>query len=165
MKKIYLTTAIAVFLLFCLNGLQAQTTQAKLNQVELNNQLIGSWKSEYAKDTTGFIDFTTYGTGIDANIRYVSKGKTFMEVRIIWGYDKTLDKMVGLQQVKGGDVNLLSGQFISKNKYVLVNHKDISNPEKASWKIEGDFKSPNLLIETTIVNNKPVITHTLTRVK
>jgi hypothetical protein len=165
MKNFCLTTLIAVFLLICLNGLQAQTTQTKLNQVELNNQLIGSWKFDYGKDTTGFADFATYGTGIDANIKYVSKGKTFMEVRVIWAYDKTLDKMIGLNQIKGGDVVLLSGQFVSKNKYVLVNYKDISNPDKASWKIEGDFKSPNLLIETTIINNKPVMVHNLTRVK
>jgi len=165
MKIFCLTVSVAVFLLSLLNGVQAQTTQTKLNQVELNNQLIGSWKFDNGKDTTGFADFTTYGTGIDANIRYVSKGKTFMEVRVIWAYDKTLDKMIGLNQIKGGDVVLLSGQFVSKNKYVLVNYKDISNPDKASWKIEGDFKSSNLLIETTIINNKPVLVHNLTRVK
>jgi hypothetical protein len=137
----------------------------ELNLVELNNQLIGSWKFEYSKDTTGFINFTTYGTGIDGNVKYVSKGKTVMEMRINWGYDKNLDKMVGIQRIKGGDINLLLGQFIAKNKYVLVNYKDISNPENASWKIEGEFISPNSLKETTIVNNKPVTAYTYARVK
>jgi hypothetical protein len=140
-------------------------TSNQLNQVELNNQLIGSWKFEYGKDTIGYADFTTYGTGIDANIKHVSKGKTFMEVRIIWAYDKTLDKMIGLNQIKGGDVVLLSAQFISKNKYVFVNYKDISNPEEASWKMEGTFKSHELLEVTNYINNKPVKTITYTRVK
>ena len=74
MKKICLTITVAVFLLFCLNGLQAQTTQTKLNQVELINQspVAGSWKYEYGKDTTGYADFTIYGTGLDANGKLVS---------------------------------------------------------------------------------------------
>lgn len=165
MKKFSLTIIFAVFFSVWLNGLVAQTTQAKLNQVELKNQLIGSWKTEYAKDTTGFIDFTTYGNGIDGNMRYVSKGKTVVEMRIFWGYDKNLDRFVGIQQIKDGDIYLLSGKFILKNKYVLVNFKDISNPEKASWKIEGEFKTPDLLTETMMDNNKPVITRTYTRVK
>jgi len=165
MKKICLTITIAVFLLFLLNGLQAQTNQTKLDQVELNNQLIGSWEFEYGKDTTGYADFIPYGTGIDATIKYVSKGKTFMERRINWAYDKTLDKMIGLSQIKGGDVVLVSVQWISKNKYVFVDYKDISNPEKASWKIEGTIKSHDLLEIIYYENNKPVNTVNYIRVK
>jgi hypothetical protein len=166
MKKFCLTITIAAFLLICLNGLQAQTEQTKLTQVELYNQIIGSWKYEYGKDTTGYTDFTIYGTGIDANGKLVSKGKTVRELRINWAYDKTLDKMIGLSQIKGGDVVKLAGvQWISKNKYVLVDYKDISNPEEASTKTEGTFKSHDLLEITYYVNNKPVKTVTYTRVK
>ena len=42
-----------------------------------------------------------------------------MERRINWAYDKTLDKLIGLSQIKGGDVVLVSVQWISKNKYVF----------------------------------------------
>ncbi len=37
-----------------------------LNQVEFRNQspITGSWKFEYGKDTTGYMDCTTYGTGL-----------------------------------------------------------------------------------------------------
>ena len=44
MKTIRLTTIFAVFLLFCVSGVQAQTTETKLNQVELYKQFIGTWK-------------------------------------------------------------------------------------------------------------------------
>ena len=168
MKKICLTITIAVFLLICLNGLQAQTTQTKLNQVELFNQspLIGSWKYEYGKDTTGYADFTIYGTGIDANGKLVSKGKTVRETRINWAYDETLGKLIGLSQTKGGRyASLWTAQWISKNKYVLAPYKDISNPEEASTKVEGTFKSHDLLEIVYYVNNKPVNTVTYTRVK
>ena len=46
MKKICLTTAIAVFLLFCSNGIQAQTTQTTLNQIELMKQSVGTWQKD-----------------------------------------------------------------------------------------------------------------------
>ena len=102
MKKSLLFLVIAEFLLIGLSEIHAQTEQTKLNQVELINQspIIGSWKFESGKDTTGYIDCTTYGTGIDANVKYVTKGKTVMEARIIWAFDKTFDKMIGLSQIK-----------------------------------------------------------------
>jgi hypothetical protein len=102
MKKSLLFLVIAAFLLIGLSEIHAQTEQTKLNQVELINQspIIGSWKFESGKYTTGYMDCTTYGTGIDANVKYVTKGKTVMEARIIWAFDKTFDKMIGLSQIK-----------------------------------------------------------------
>jgi hypothetical protein len=35
----------------------------------------------------------------------------------------------------------------------------------ASWKIDGEFKTPDMIFETTSVNNKIVKTDTWTRVK
>jgi len=165
MKKICLTIQITAFLLICLNGLQAQTTQTKLNHVELINQIVGSWKYEYGKDTTGYADFTIYWTGLDANGKLVSKGKTIREQRINWAYDKTLDKIIGLIQIKGEDIaSLLVSQWISKDKYVIVPYKDISNLEGASTRTEGTLKSHDLLEITYYRNNKPVQTLIYTRV-
>jgi hypothetical protein len=166
MKKICLTITSALFLLFLLNGVQAQTNQTELNQVECINQLVGSWEYEYGKDTTGYDDYTSYGTGIDVNSKYVTKGKTFMESRINWAYDKTLDKIIGLYQIKGGEIALLwAVQWISKNKYVVVPYKDISNPEDASTKIEGTLKSNDLVEVIFYGNNKPINTVILKRIK
>ena len=47
MKKICLTITVAVFLLFFLNVVQAQTTETKPNQVELVKKLIGKWQAEW----------------------------------------------------------------------------------------------------------------------
>ena len=168
MKKICLTITIVVFLLFLFSGVQAQTTQTKLNQVELFNQspLIGSWKYEYGKDTTGYVDFILYGTGIDAIGKLVSKGKTIREQKINWAYNKTLDKMIGLSQTKGGDNATLWGvQWISKDNYVLVPYMDISNPEGSSRKTVGTFKSHDLLEITYYINDKLDKTVIYTRVK
>jgi hypothetical protein len=47
MKKISLILTVAVFQLIYINGLQAQTTQTKPNQVELVKKLIGNWQAEW----------------------------------------------------------------------------------------------------------------------
>jgi hypothetical protein len=141
-------------------------TSKELNQVECINQLVGSWKLESGKDTTVYSDFTTYGTGVDVIMKYVSKGKTFMEERINWAYNKTLNRIIGILQTKGGDnASLWAVQWISKNKYFLVGYKDISNPENASTRLEGTLKSHDLLEIIYYENNKPVKTDTWTRVK
>ena len=85
---------------------------------------------ELGKDTTVYSDFTTYGTGVDVNMKFVSKGKTFMERRINWAYDKTSNSFIGLTQTKGGDVvSLSAAEWISKNEYFLADYKYISNPK------------------------------------
>ena len=137
----------------------------ELNQVELMKQMIGSWKGDVAKDTTLFWDVKSYGTGLECYYKYVNRGKIVSEGKQLWGYDKRVDKNIGTQMTKGEDIVLWAVWFISKNKYEMLSYSDIPNPEKASWKMEGEFKSPDMFVETTIVNNKPVKTDTFTRVK
>jgi hypothetical protein len=165
MKTFCLTTMIAVFLIFFTNGIQAQTTQSQLNQVELMKLMVGYWKCESAKDTTQFFDTKPYGTGFECNYKHVTKGKTVMEGKDLWGYDKRIDKYLWAEVTKGSDIEIRVIWFITNNKYEVIQYSDISNPEKASWKIEGEFKSPEMTVETTIVNNKTVKTETWIRVK
>jgi hypothetical protein len=140
-------------------------TSKGLNQVELMKQMIGSWKGDVAKDTTLFWDVKSYGTGLECYYKYVNRGKIVSEGKQLWGYDKRVDKNIGTQMTKGEDIVLWAVWFISKNKYEMLSYSDISNPEKASWKMEGEFKSPDMFVETYIVNNKPVKTDTWTQVK
>jgi hypothetical protein len=165
MKAFLLTTMIAGIMFFEITGIQAQTTKPKLNQVELMKQFIAFWKCDVAKDTTLFAEDKSYGTGQDCYFNYVTKGKTVMEERQLRGYDKKNDKYIVAAISKGNDIELYAVWFISNNKYEWIPLSDISNPEKASFKYEGEFKSPDTLVETTIVNNKPVKIDTYTRVK
>jgi hypothetical protein len=137
----------------------------ELNQVELMKQNIGSWKCDIAKDTSVFYDVKSYGTGMECYYKYVTKGKTVKEGKDLWGYDKRIDKYLWAEVTKGSDIEIRAIWFITNNKYEVIQYSDISNPEKASWKIEGEFKSPNLIVETIIINNKPFRTDSWTRVK
>ena len=165
MKKVCLTITIYVFLLICLDGLQAQTTQTKLNQVELMKQLVGSWTLENAKDTIVNFNFRSVGTGEDCDYKFVAKGKTILEGKQLWGYVKGIDKFIVAGINEKPDIEISAVWFTSKNKYVIIPFSDISNPEKASFKVEGDIKSPDIFTETTIVDDKPVKADTWTRVK
>jgi hypothetical protein len=164
MKTFFSTTLIVLLLLFT-NLAQAQTTQTKLNQVELMKQLFGSWKCETAKDTTFFYNGNHYGTGMECEYRIVTKGKILMEGKALLGYDKRIDKFIAAELNKGADMILLAYWFTSTKKYVCMNYSDISTPETTSWKIEGEIKSPDMYVETILINNKPVNIGTWTRVK
>ena len=88
-----------------------------------------------------------------------------MEGKQLWGYDKNLDKYTMSEMIKGMDNAFYSSWFISKNKCSMIFYSDILNPDNASIKYEVEFKSPDILVQTTIKNNKPVKVDTMTRVK
>jgi hypothetical protein len=141
-------------------------TSKELNQVELMKQWIGSWKAEFGKDTIAFFDQKAYGLGQEVSIKATLKGKMIGEGKQLWGYDKQSDKIIFASELKGQQgLGTTALWFISKNKYVGVPYSDISNPENASLKWEGEFKSPDTYVETHLVNNKPVGTDTYTRIK
>jgi hypothetical protein len=56
------------------------------------------------------------------------------------------------------DMEIWAIWYVSKNKYIMLPYSDISNPEKASRRSEGEFKTPDMMVETTFINNKPVKT-------
>ena len=77
MKKPCLTTVICAFLLFICNGIQAQTTQTKLNQVELMKQWLGTWQGDIGKDTVDLWEGKLYGKAVIINVYQVIKGKKY----------------------------------------------------------------------------------------
>jgi hypothetical protein len=137
----------------------------EINQVELMKQWTGTWKCDIAQDTTFFGEAKPYGTGMEWNFKYVTKGKTVTEAKLLWGYDRKVDKFIIAQIAKGMDMELWAVWFTADNKYIMLPYSDISNSEDASFKWEGEFKSPDELVETTIVNGTPVRTDTYVRVK
>jgi hypothetical protein len=147
-----------------LNVKNAETSK-ELNQVELIKQFLGSWKWEVSKDTTSIFDFKPYGTGIEANFKYITKGKIIMEGKQLWGYDNRVDKYILSFITKGMDAEAYAVWFTTKNKYEWIPYGDISNPEGASIKFEGQFKSPDLFLETYFQNKKEVATWTFSRIK
>jgi hypothetical protein len=165
MKNLSSTITIVVFLFICSNGIKAQTTQNQLNQVELMKQFIGSWKSAFGNERTFFWEAKSYGTGFETNLKGVASGNTMFEGKQLLGYDKKNDKYVVAQMFLGKEIEIGATWFISKTKYKWIPNCDISDPEKASIINEGEFKSPDMFVETKTVNNNPMQTLTYTRIK
>jgi hypothetical protein len=140
-------------------------TPKELNQVELFKQFLGSWKCDIGKDTTEFWVGKSYGTGLACDFKDVTKDKIVSEGKSLWGYNKELDKFIVASMFRGKDLGIYGVWFTLKNKYLVIPFSDISYPDKASFKMEGDIKSIDMFVETTFVNNKPVSTVTYTRVK
>jgi hypothetical protein len=166
MKTICLTTMIVVFMVLYSNGMKAQSTQTKLDQVELFKQLLGTWTTEVAKDTNYVHVYTAFGNAIEGNIRVVTKGKVLYSVKQLWGYDKKNDKILGVELWNSSpEIGLYSCWFSSKSIFEGVVIQDINHPENISTKVKMEFKSPDLATLTFMENDKVVVTRTYTREK
>lgn len=165
MGKFCLISAFAVFFLFCVNEIQAQTTQNKLNQVELMKQFTGTWKSE-RNDTTTIIEDNLFGDGHIVYMKTETKGKVIWEGRTLLGYDKRNDILIeAIIEHNSPNIFLWSLRFLSSNKFEEIPLDDISNPEKSTEKDIYELETSDLMINTYIKNNKVVSVDTYKRVK
>jgi hypothetical protein len=160
MKTYFKISIIAVFLLIFFIGMQAQTTKAKLDQRGLMNQLLGSWKSDFNKDTALFMTNTLYDAGAKGYNKYFINDRIIMEEELVWNYNLSLDKFILTIVTKGFDKEIFVVWFTSEKKYERVRYSDIANPEKASFRVEGEILSSNMFIETKIEDNNLVRTFT-----
>jgi len=135
-------------------------------QIELHKQFIGSWKGEMAKDTTLYWDVKPYGTGMECYFKAVTKGKTVMEGKQIWGYDTGAGKFTMAEMMKGVDNAIYCSWFDSKSTCTMQYYGPVTTTASGDtweWKIE--FKNPDMFVETILKNNNPVQTITMNRVK
>jgi hypothetical protein len=165
MKTFCLTTAIVVLLLLTTNGIQAQTTQTKLNQVELMKQFLGAWKSEMVQDTIWTGEGRSFGTGMELYFKGETKGKMVSEMKSLMGYDKKNDKLIEVDLMKGSDIMVYAFWFNLKNTCIEIPYEYIANPEKAPIKWDIEFKSPDLFVQTMTKDNKIVQVMTFKREK
>jgi hypothetical protein len=165
MNKSFLILVIAGFLIIGLSEVQAQTTQPKLNQVELIKQMLGNWRVDFAKDTTQYWSIEPFGTGITCYAKTVVKNNTISETRELYGYDSKLGKYVVASLEKGKDIEMWVLWFTSNNKYIGIHYTEVSNPDKASLKVEGEIKSPDDVIQTTLISGKAIGSEEFKRIK
>jgi hypothetical protein len=128
------------------------------------NQFIGTWKIEMGKDTIVIGEYKPFKTGIiDGYIKVSVKNETIMVYRQFLEYDQKMDKIIQTDVFKGQGNRYLVLWFTSKNSYRVVLQQDISNPDNAVFRVEGEIKSPDMIINTLYRNNKPYQVQTLNR--
>jgi hypothetical protein len=166
MKACYLTIAIAVFLLFGYNTIQAQTAQTKLNQMELMRQWVGTWKGNIGIDTIFICECKPFNKGFELYLKNEVNGKVVIDWKTLVGYDKKNDKLIeALIFGDNPEMSLFSMWFSSTNKCEEISLEDSTSPDKAINKWTFEFKTPDLLIWNELVNNKTIHVYNLNRVK
>lgn len=162
MRKFYKTLLIVGFVLIGTLELKAQTTELKLNQVDLMKKFVGSWKCELGKDTVLIGESIAFGTGLVCSSRIITKGKILNSVKQLYGYDNKIDKFIVAELIESSPViEICTSWFTSPNTGELV----VTNPENAPFRFKFEFKNEDLIVQTAIQNNKVVNEITLTRIK
>src|SRR4030042_177985 len=141
MKTFCLTTMIAVFLLLCSNGIQAQTTKQKLNQVELMEQLIGTWQANVGNDTIEVWECQQYGKAFIINVHQVIKGQKIPLYINNLGFSSKEDKFKGYTLWSDGAYSTWIGLFNTEKKFSTDMVQDF-NPKTTYAKFESVIENP-----------------------
>jgi hypothetical protein len=166
MKKYLLTTMIVFILFLCTTGIQAQTADTKLDQIELMKQCLGIWKGELAEDTIMIMNWTSYGKASEDNYKVVTKDKILYSRKAIYGYDQKYDKIVVAAITDNSpNIDLMAIWFSSKDTANLVEYQYLSNPEKSNFKMQWIFIQSDSAKRIVIYNNKVVSVSTFFREK
>lgn len=136
---------ICVFFLFSFDGIQAQTAQTKLNQVELMKQWLGTWQNDTNKDTVEIWEAKPYGKAIIGIVFRVIKGVKSDLYVINFGYDDRDDKLKGFNLFPNTDYMTWIGLFTT-DKLFKADALDSFKPEIVWFKNEIEFKTPTDMI-------------------
>ena len=151
MKRI--SILIALLILVNMNNIQAQITQLKLDQVELMKQFVGNWKGEFGNDSIFICENKSFANGIISNSRITTSGKVIESVAQLYGYDSKTDKFIIAELKESSSViEICSIWFTSINTGEII----ITNPNDAPFMFEFEFKTPNVIEQTAIQDNKVV---------
>jgi hypothetical protein len=142
--------------MLCTNGIQAQTTQTHLNQIQLMKQFLDTWKCEFGKDTIVISETKAFGNGgLEMYQKWLFKDEIMFEQKFIWGYDKKSDKYICAKvRNDNPEISLILFWFTSSNICERIPYEYISNPEQATSRAIYEFKSTDLMIVTFYNNNK-----------
>jgi hypothetical protein len=162
MKTFCKTILIAGFVLIGTFELQAQTTDNKLNQVDLMKKFVGRWKCELGKDTVLIGENIAFGTGLVCSTQIITNGKILNSVKQLYGYDKKIDKFIVAELIESSPVmEICTSWFTTQNTGELV----VTNPDNAPFRFKFEFKNVDLIVQTAIQNDKVIKELTITRIK
>jgi hypothetical protein len=152
MKTCCFKLIIAVFLFHFSNGIQAQTTQTKLDQVELIQDWVGTWQRVIGNDSILVLEFQQYGKGFKQDLYLLTNGKKSIQGIACYSFSAKDDKFKVFSLTADG--NYLTGivYFTTEKKWDQYLVQDF-NPEKILLKGEGELVTPNIYTSTWFDSN------------
>jgi hypothetical protein len=159
------TIAFTVLFLICSIGVKAQNTQSGLDQVKLIKPLIGSFKCDLAKDTVATWKVKSFAKGYELNYKFLAKGKPYIEIRDLWGFDSKSDKWVCFSlQTHKKDYALFYAKFVTSNEFIW-DQFFITDTEAVSEKYCIEIVSSDKFILYTMINGTKTNGQTFNRTK
>jgi len=113
--KIFLKTILVITILFCSVGIQGQTKQPKLNQMELYKQFTGTWQAEIGIDSIEMRECRAYGLSFVIEVYQKIKGQQIpMYINNI-SFDSNEGKFKGFLLYPNGGYFTWIGLFTKNN--------------------------------------------------
>jgi hypothetical protein len=141
MKTFYINTKIVLFLLLSANGIKAQTTQPKLDQVKMFALMCGTWQCDINKDTSEIFDLQQYGNAFVETQYLVVKGKKALQVIYNYAFSAKENKFKGFLFYPSGSYATMIVIWTTEKKLSFDFVQDF-NPEKVLGKAEAVFDTP-----------------------
>lgn len=133
-----------------------------LNQVELMKQFIGSWKCEFGTETVFITENKPFGNGLICTSKIINNSKTQDTITQLFGYDNKTDKFIVAELKESSPfIEICTAWFTSPDKGEII----VTTPENAPFKFTFEFKSPDMIIQKAIQEDKVVNELTLIRVE
>lgn len=130
---------------------QVQTSETKLDQVELMKQFIGTWKGEFGDNSIFISENNKFANGMISNSSITVNGKIMESIVQLFGYDNKTDKFIIAELKESSSViEICSIWFTSINTGEII----ITNPNDAPFRYRFEFKTPDQIIQAAIKDNQ-----------
>jgi hypothetical protein len=134
--------------------LTGNSPQNQLNQIELFKKFIGSWKMELNKDTIFTFECKSYDEGLDLYLKEESDGRILIEQKGLMKYDSKSDRLIQQNPEADNLPSPIAMWFTSGNLCEAGMVSDISDPARVPTERKWEFKSPDLLVLSVLVDGK-----------
>lgn len=153
MKIAFKILLIILIIPITMHKTQAQATNTKLDQVELMKQFLGSWKGEFGDNSVFVSENIQFANGIVSNSHITTNGEVVESVAQLYGYDNKTDKFIIAELKKTSSViEICSTWFTSPTSGEII----ITNPDNAPFRFKFEFKTPDMIEQIAIQDDKVV---------
>ncbi len=142
MKTFYSTTIIVVFLSLFTNGIHAQNSGSKLDQLKLMENLwVGNWQSINSKDSQLITELIQYGKVFEYNVYLAVDSKKSFSFGGSYVYSLKENNFKGFAFTPDGNYQTWIGSFITETK-ISMDIVQNFNPEKVLIKEVVEWENP-----------------------
>ena len=126
-------------------------------------QFMGIWKPNYSSGDEMILDFTPFGSAMGSKKKIIHEDTIIFSMKSLWGYDKNRDKIIN-EEIDSSlpDITIATCWVTSKNTVETENW--VSPDSGDTLRCRYEFKTADLLLFTTINNNKDIATYKFTSV-